>query len=614
MNKSSYKFLKIGKEQYLKDIMDCIPSNVILFKVLTGIGATTLEIEYLLRHSIIIEPNLPVIKGKCKKYNKSKKNPTVLGVYEGVTVDMIVDYLQSDNKAKKIITTPESYFKVKQAFEELAINIYSHSFMLFDECERVVQDVGYREKIALPMKDFFLFTHKAFISATPIIPSDPNFLLQKFDIFNIKPTFDYKEQITVIDTNNVHYTLAKFFQENRRDQYFIFFNSTDAIASLIQSLNILDDSAVFCARESKGKLKVNGFKHLSTDIGPFQKYNFFTSRFFSAVDIDNVLNPTIIIISDLVTAAHSTIDPCSESIQIIGRFRKVDGFDSKKEVIHITNIDPELKAKSEQECVDDFKVGHSTYQTLKRLHDATTTSYGREVMKEALTRIEFAKYINLDGEINYFMQDNTVYEERKKGYYQSVQSLLTIYKDSKHFKMKAKSEWYSFSDLDRKRTDKQARLKTVFEVVMPAIKELYDKKDQTTFIWQLQLQSLKDEFSQVFDAFDKIGLEEAKALEFDHVKIRKAIQQKEISSQKSHFGFLGSIESNFHEGESYSSQQIMYKLRAGMAEHNLKLLTPGVKLLKEYCQLSDRITIGRNSDGKEVKGYKLIKILNKAKR
>ena len=57
--------------------MDEIQPNTILHKTICGIGATTLELNCL-RHSIIIEPNVPVIKGKELKHS------AMLGVYGGV--------------------------------------------------------------------------------------------------------------------------------------------------------------------------------------------------------------------------------------------------------------------------------------------------------------------------------------------------------------------------------------------------------------------------------------------------------------------------------------------------------------------------------------------------
>jgi len=107
-------------------------------------------------------------------------------------------------------------------------------------------------------------------------------------------------------------------------------------------------------------------------------------------------------------------------------------------------------------------------------------------------------------------------------------------------------------------------------------------------------------------------LEEAKKLEFNHIKIRKAIKEKEFSDQKTHFGFIKHIENNFMEGKFYSSQSIVNILSNGLKESGLKLLVPNVKLLKNYCQLSDRKTIER-IDGKEIKGYQIIKIYNKLK-
>ena len=79
------KEIKIDKGQRLSDIMTEIESHTILHKTVCGIGATTLELNCA-RNSIIIEPNVPVIKGK------ELKHPAMLGVYEGVTVKMIEKY------------------------------------------------------------------------------------------------------------------------------------------------------------------------------------------------------------------------------------------------------------------------------------------------------------------------------------------------------------------------------------------------------------------------------------------------------------------------------------------------------------------------------------------
>lgn len=67
------RYIKINKDannkiQYLKEVLPKIPANTILYKKLTGLGATYGELKAD-RHSIIIEPNVPVIIGKCEDSN-----------------------------------------------------------------------------------------------------------------------------------------------------------------------------------------------------------------------------------------------------------------------------------------------------------------------------------------------------------------------------------------------------------------------------------------------------------------------------------------------------------------------------------------------------------------
>lgn len=103
---------KNGKIQYLTEVLPMIPTNTILYKTITGLGATYGELKAE-RNSIIIELNLPVIAGKCR--DPKHKDDNLLGVYEGVYTDDIIKYLEaSKNKRIKILTTPESFWKIKE--------------------------------------------------------------------------------------------------------------------------------------------------------------------------------------------------------------------------------------------------------------------------------------------------------------------------------------------------------------------------------------------------------------------------------------------------------------------------------------------------------------------
>lgn len=80
MEKRKFTISKVdGKLQYLGEVYPQIETNTILKKTLTGIGATHSEIKAP-RHSIIIEPTIPVILGKISKH----KGDNIKGVFERV--------------------------------------------------------------------------------------------------------------------------------------------------------------------------------------------------------------------------------------------------------------------------------------------------------------------------------------------------------------------------------------------------------------------------------------------------------------------------------------------------------------------------------------------------
>ena len=83
--------IPIKHKQYLSDALKNegypnIPRNTILKKTLPGLGATYGEINAK-RHSIIIEPNVPVITGK------TKDKPELLGVYELSLIHILIGLL-----------------------------------------------------------------------------------------------------------------------------------------------------------------------------------------------------------------------------------------------------------------------------------------------------------------------------------------------------------------------------------------------------------------------------------------------------------------------------------------------------------------------------------------
>ncbi|WP_113652241.1 hypothetical protein [Pedobacter namyangjuensis] len=603
------KNIKIKKGQFIGHVLKIIPSNTIIQKP-TGAGITTKEIEEM-RNSIIIESNRPVIKGKAKKYNKGNTRNLVLRtVNEGVEVANIIDYLQSNVKYKKLITTPESYHKIVTAFDELGLreDMYKSYFLLFDECERTIQDIDYRKTIIQPMCDFFKFKKKAFVSATPIIPSDPRFKAQKFKMLVIEPAYDDRQNCQLVVTNNTMYSLQKYFTSSKAKEHFIFLNSTKAITTVIKYLDIASESLIFCSEESVNKLKLQGFKNARenlVDSKNFAKFNFFTSRFNSAVDIDDVIEPHIVIVTDTFLAEHTKVDPYTEVQQITGRFRRpVDG-DIVRHLTHITNVSIDLMSTPEAQILKDIEIFKGMYEVLINYRDSSSSSFVWSVVSEMLERSEFSKYINHDGTTNYFMVDNAIYINRVNSYYQSNEKLISAYNHTSRFNLLIDLQNYELTDEHKAKLKEASKLSSSLELLLPILKEL-TKNTIDEFDLQLQLKQIEKEHPTAYNAFKILGFEKVRNLQFDYRKVKLALEKANNDTQYGHFKFLSFLDTNFKVGKSYSNTKIKVKLKKGVESFSLDRLKPNLQLLERYFVLSPRNYI-TTVNGKKVYGYLVLK-------
>ena len=433
-----------GKIQYLTEVLPQIPTNTILYKKLTGLGATYGELKAD-RNSIILEPNVPVIKGKCK--DPKHINDNLFGVYENVTVERIVKYLRaSKDKHIKLLSTPESFFKIKSAFEELDVDIYSTCYLLFDECHKIVKDVDYREDITLPFDDFFMFDNKGLVSATPLDFTDPRFFKQRFQIMEVQPMFDYAQPINIYHTNNVLQKLKERLGKATNNPIFLFINSTETIYSIMQKLDILEQSTVFCASNSVTSLKDQKFTnaYLDWNADKMKQFNFLTSRFFNALDIELDFLPEVFIVTDTTMATQSMVDPFTDTIQIIGRFR--NGIASAN---HITNTNYNIPVKSKAQLQYMIGVFEQVYGMMKTYYDNATTDEARDAYKAILDTHPFKSMLNRNGEKNWFKIDNYITEAIVHGYYNSFDMLTKTYRQCKSFKVSCESQTYPLGDLDR---------------------------------------------------------------------------------------------------------------------------------------------------------------------
>lgn len=539
---------KNGKTQYLTEVLPEIPTNTILYKKLTGLGATYGELKAD-RDSIILEPNVPVIKGKCKAPKHAKDN--LMGVYENVTVDSIVKYLQAcKEKHIKLLSTPESFSKIKAAFEEIDRDIYSTCYLLFDECHKIVKDVDYRENITLPFDDFFMFENKGLVSATPLDFTDPRFFKQKFQIMEVQPNFEYVQPLNLYHTNNVLQELKKRIG-NIEKPIFLFINSTETIYSIMNKLDILEQSTVFCAYNSVKNLKDKKFSQVYSDwdAAKMNKYNFLTSRFFNALDIELNFQPEVFIVTDVTMATQSIIDPFTDTIQIIGRFR--NGIASAN---HITNTDYKFQVRSKAQLKFRIKVFEENYKMLKAYYDNATSDELRDAVKAILNNHPLTPLLNIDGTKNWFKIDNYLAENLVQGYYNSFDELVKNYKQCKSFKLNYESTAYKLSDTERlKRENKSLSIKAKRREIVEQLEML--KGDETSIAMEHKRELIRTD-AFIVQAYDELGKAKIEELKYSHPKIREAMILKKYNENRTGTEFIEMVKNRFKAGQSYELSQI----------------------------------------------------------
>lgn len=438
--------LNIHKGEYLTDALErqgypFLPSNAIINKVVPGCGATYGELNAK-RNSILIEPYVPVIKGKSVQF------PDALAVHQGVTVKNIVKYITDNNiPFKKIITTPEGLIKkLPKAFSNAKINQYADYHCIQDEMDRVTLDTGYRRTVSDAVKEFMRYSSKTMISATPIKPMNYTidiFRQNGFRWIDVIPDYDYREDLTLITTSNFHQTVRGHIEnlkDSGSDGVLLFYASTMGISNIIHNLirrgTINEDEyQVFCADESVEKLKEDLLINTSTDFVPQLKFlNAFTSRFFTAVDMDVSKEYDIIILSNYNDSRHSLIDPYTQTIQIQGRLRHIfpDGKRFKSLTV-IANIHPNMELMDENDLDIDIQTRSDLFQdTLKRHAEAVEPAAKRRLEKE-MEAFSYNEITGFDGEIDRFAIEQLIYKEHIKSLYISNESLLEGYSDTNFF-------------------------------------------------------------------------------------------------------------------------------------------------------------------------------------
>lgn len=573
--------ITLKKGQYLSNLLDKIPTDCILSKRIPGCGATTLEL-LTDRNSIIIVPNVPVIKSKEQKF------PNMKGVYEDVKINDVVAYLRG-NSRYKIMTTPESFGKIKNACEKCGINIYSEFFLLMDECHQLIKDVDYRKYIVLPMTDFFRFKNKAMVSATPLGFSDPR--LKKFDTLEVRADYDYQQEITVINAYNTTKAIGEYLENHQNGTVCFFVNSITQIYSIMRHFKLLEDSTVYCAPESISKLRegydfINAYREW--DASTMKRYNFFSGRFFSAFDLELDYKPDLVMITDPYISPYTMLDVDTDCIQICGRFR--NGINS---ATHIYRINPEIIAQSKEQKEQDIRDLEIGYKTLRRYYNNADSREDRMAFGQVLDIHPFRKYLNPDLTKNWFRIDCTVNEALVNGRYKSEQTMIDWYNDC-HYFTPTFDNCYSNENDEKMEIILSARtIRDKRKKIVEILSQFEQPLSENAFDFINKIRKIDPFIVEAFELLGRKGIEEQN---YNQQKINEKIIMKQRKGNRA----VRLIKNSFKVGNSYTNDYIKDELTRifDMLQIRPERTVKG-SMIKDYFQAENW------SNGKS-RGYRLI--------
>jgi hypothetical protein len=186
--------IKAPKESnYLSDFMTELPVNCLFDKGKTACGGTSVAIEND-KNTIIAMPYVNVIKNKVAQYPNDRCKNELLGIYEGITNNDILDYINT-HEIKKILVTYDSFERLISTLLEKGIDVFNDYYCLIDEWHILFNSYAFRniavKKVLNYAKQFKEITY---MTATPI---EQEFILKELKDL---PVVEVQwENVTTID-------------------------------------------------------------------------------------------------------------------------------------------------------------------------------------------------------------------------------------------------------------------------------------------------------------------------------------------------------------------------------------------------------------------------------
>jgi hypothetical protein len=325
MKKKNQEIIIDGKGySYIGEIMSDLPDNVMLNKVTTGCGMTSVTLENNVKYVLVV-PYIALIINKVKWCCDRSIN--VLPVYCNGSDACEIEGFEGD----KIITTYDSLGKVTEALNDKGcLNEWK---VCVDEAHKLVDSAAFRPNaIRTVLKSYPKYKSFVFGTATPVkdeyqLPALRNIKKARVDwgdLDEVKVNFcQYDSKI-----NDVAAIIASdFLTGERAGNAHIFINSVSSICSIVRKIhqggfNPQDNIRIVCVDNDRNFQLVNKLpaSYKISEVGSeVKKVNFYTSTAFEGCDIFDEYGKNFIVADG--SKDHTKIDIVTLLPQIIGRVR-----------------------------------------------------------------------------------------------------------------------------------------------------------------------------------------------------------------------------------------------------------------------------------------------------
>jgi len=325
--KDRVKYINAGSSQYLGDFMKDLPENVMLNKVITGCGGTTVALKS--KHPYVIAVPFNTLRENKERWAK-EYDIELLGVWGSVDESDFANF-----KGNKFIVVYDSLGKLTKWLSD---RVKNHR-ILIDESHLLLNQASFRtEAIPIVLENYKKYKSFTFMTASP--PKQEYQLPELRDIeradiiWSDNVLEDLKIERYKIKRGQLNTTIAGLCyshlkeEDKFRGNAHVFFNSVKGIIDVIKKLRVNDvgspnDVSIVCANNTENKEKIfaelNHSWHITNAGQNVKKINLYTSTAFEGSDVYDENGITYIAVNG--EQNHTKVNIRGTLPQIAGRIR-----------------------------------------------------------------------------------------------------------------------------------------------------------------------------------------------------------------------------------------------------------------------------------------------------